>query len=548
MRKEKLEKPFKDLYLIYNRKSTDDVDNQKNSIAYQSTEAIKFAKRERLPVATKVDIPGFCKGGIINERHTGFKEDDQLDIGEDGRIQYRIERPKFEKLVHSLIRGEFKGVIFLCWDRASRNKNDDNVIRKLMKFKDVDIQFVQTKYDDTSAGELHKDVDGMFAQHHSRNTSEKVRNTNKKLRSEGICTYRAPIGYENNGDPRDKPFDPIRAPLVKQIFEKYSEGTWSLADLTKWANENGLTTRPVRRKRTSEEMLRDEEVKIDPITRPITFNYIHKILTNSFYIGKVLGNNGIYVDSISHQPLVSEDLFYRVQSLLKHRKVSIHYKNKLYYAYRGMVRCDSCGRVYTPYEQKGIEYYGARCARECTNTNRNINSDFIEAKVGEIMFKMVFTKEELEDIDRQVRNEVSTLEESRVVKIKELERQKRKLNEDLSYLRNNKLSLLKNGVYSGEDYLAEEADIAQKVENIRKEEENCDVSMREVVKDVVFLSELLEDAYLYYTLAKAPEKQRIITKIFSELTVSEETMKYKCRNGFKVLENKKSLLCDLNDT
>src|SRR3989344_2014490 len=446
MRKEKLEKPFKDLYLIYNRKSTDDVDNQKNSIAYQSTEAIKFAKRERLPVATKVDIPGFCKGGIINERHTGFKEDDQLDIGEDGRIQYRIERPKFEKLVHSLIRGEFKGVIFLCWDRASRNKNDDNVIRKLMKFKDVDIQFVQTKYDDTSAGELHKDVDGMFAQHHSRVTSEKVTNTNKKLRDEGVCTYRAPIGYENNGNPRDKPFDPIRAPLVKQLFEKYAEGTWSLADLARWANENGLTMRPVRRKRTPEEMLQDEEVKIEAVARPLTFNHIHKIITNSFYIGKVIGNNGVYVDSVSHQPLIDEALFYRVQSLLNTKKVSVHYKNKLYYPYRGLIRCSNCKRVYTPYKnkKKQIEYYGVRCVKGCDNAHTNINVDYIESKVGKILFQLSFTKEELAEIDSQVRNDVSVLEEKRIAKIKAIEQEKRTLRDSLSYLRTNKLSLLKS--------------------------------------------------------------------------------------------------------
>ncbi len=223
------EKPYKDQYLIYNRKSTDDLDNQKNSIAYQTMEAIRFAKREKLPIA-KATIEGFCKDGIISEKHTGFKEDNGINITEDGSIKIKIDRPKFEKLVHSLVNGEYKGVIFLCWDRASRNKSDDNVIRKLMKFKDVDIRFVQANYDNTSAGELHKDVDGMFAQHHSRVTSEKVTNTNRKLRAEGVCTYKAPIGYLNTGDPRNKPFDPERAPLVKQLFEKYSDGTWSLAD------------------------------------------------------------------------------------------------------------------------------------------------------------------------------------------------------------------------------------------------------------------------------------------------------------------------------
>ena len=113
----------------------------------------------------------------------------------------------------------------------------------------------------------------------------------------------------------------MRSPLVKQLFEKYAEGNWSLADLARWANENGLTSPPSRRKRTYEEMLLDEDVKIEPVARPLTFNHIHKILTNSFYIGQVLGNDRVFVKSISHTPLVDENIFYKVQGLLNTKKV-----------------------------------------------------------------------------------------------------------------------------------------------------------------------------------------------------------------------------------
>jgi site-specific DNA recombinase len=208
------EKPYKEYYLIYSRKSTDDIDNQKNSLSYQVSEAIKFAKREHLRIAP-LDVTSFCTSGIIKEKHTGFKEDnDSFNINADGTFSYKIERPKFFKLVKDLKDGYFKGVIFLCWDRASRNKNDDSILRKLMKLG-VDIRFIQTQYDSkSSAGELHMDVDGMFSQHYSRVISEKVCNQNIKLREEGICTYRAPVGYINSGDPRNKPIDPVRGPIV----------------------------------------------------------------------------------------------------------------------------------------------------------------------------------------------------------------------------------------------------------------------------------------------------------------------------------------------
>src|SRR5260221_2613734 len=102
----------------------------------------------------------------------------------------------------------FKGVICLCWYRASRNKGDDTIIRKLMK-AGVDIRFTLAQYDKTSAGELHMDIDGMFSEHHSRVTREKVTITFRNARARGLCTHRAPVGYLNPGGMEHKPFDPV---------------------------------------------------------------------------------------------------------------------------------------------------------------------------------------------------------------------------------------------------------------------------------------------------------------------------------------------------
>ena len=42
---------YTDCYIVYTRKSTDDADNQKNSIAYQKLEAIRYNQREQINVA-----------------------------------------------------------------------------------------------------------------------------------------------------------------------------------------------------------------------------------------------------------------------------------------------------------------------------------------------------------------------------------------------------------------------------------------------------------------------------------------------------------------
>jgi site-specific DNA recombinase len=400
---------FRDHYLVYNRKSTDEPENQKNSIRYQKSENVRFAFRQGLSVAT-ITIDGFCTDGIISEKHSAFKEDTELIIEDNGLVQFRIERPKFYKLIQFLNKGYFKGVVILCWDRISRNKGDETVIRKLIK-AGIDFRFVLATYDKSSAGALHMDIDGMFAEHHSRVTSEKVSLTIKSQRERGICTYKAPVGYLNLGRMDHKPFDEERGPVIRQLFELYATGTWTLKALTRWAVEQGFTMPPFRRRKTLEEKLAEEEddvsQTIQPISRIPTYTGMQKILTNPFYSGKVLGNNGIYVQSNSHEALISQELFDKVQIALNKKKVSMHYAEQVHIPFRGLIRCEDCKRLYTPYIKKGIVYFGARCAANCTNTHKSFNIDFILASIEERIENFRFTQKEYDLLDEQTSTDIA---------------------------------------------------------------------------------------------------------------------------------------------
>lgn len=533
---------YRQSYLVYIRKSTDEPNNQKNSIPYQKVEGMKFAHREKLSVAP-VTLGGFCTDGIISEKHSGFKEDDDLIITKDGLVQYRIDRPKFQKLVQFLSRGLFQGVICLCWDRVSRNKGDDTVIRKLMR-KGIEVRFVYANYDKTSAGALHMDIDGMFAEHHSRVTSEKVRLTAHNLRGQGIVTYKAPIGYLNQGNMLHKPLDPERAPIIKKLFALYATGDWSLADLVRFANKQGLTTVPTRRRRTREEILAedDEEVKIEKVSRPMTISYVHKILNNPFYIGKIMGNKGEYIRSISYEPLVSDELFNRVQQALKRANVSVRYTEKIALSFRGMVRCAGCGRTYTPYLQKGIQYFGARCAGSCPNRKKSFNIKFLEREIGRFMEKLVLTQDELTQMDAAISTDISLFEEKRLKGIDINDRRKKQIREDLAYLRTNRLQLLKSAVYTPEMLVQEETALNTELSRLQDDEQTSDLSMEKVVEDVQKLSELLKHSLEYYSNAKSLEKEQMAKLIFSELFVSENALQYHCKSGFQVLNNHPLLL------
>ena len=535
---------YRDYYFIYNRKSTDDEDNQKNSISYQKTENTRFAFKEKLPIAM-ITIKGFCVDGIVSEKHSGFKEDDDITITNDGMVQYRIDRPKFQKMLQFVSQGYFKGVVCLCWDRISRNKGDDTLIRKLMR-KGVDVRFTYAKYDKTSSGALHMDIDGMFSQHHSRVTSEKVTITIRNAREKGICTYRAPMGYLNLGEMEHKPLDPERAPIIKQMFEYYARGDWSLSDLERYAKEQGFMTVPMRRKRSKDEMLaeEDETFEIEKVSRPLTANNIGRILANPFYIGKIIGNDGEYITSTSHEAIIEEKLFNEVQALLKKRKVSIHYVEKVDLPLRGIVRCEHCERVYTPYEKKCINYFSSRCVDGCPNTFKNFNFSFIAKEIGKLISNLYFTDAEIVEMDARTGTGIALLEEKRQKNIDVSERQKKKLREDLAYIRSNKLSLLKSGVYTPEALLEEETKLETEINTLINGEYTSELAMSETMKEIKKLSELIKNVVPYYDFAKPHEKEKIIRIIFSELYVSKNTLRYKLKKGFECFENRLHALCD----
>jgi hypothetical protein len=211
---------------------------------------------------------------------------------------------------------------------------------------------------------------------------------------------------------------------------------------------------------------------------------------------------------------------------------------------RGIIRCGMCRRLYTPYKKKGIIYYGARCSNQCPNPTKSCNFDFIVKGVGELIERLSFTDDERSEIDARASTDIALLDTKRLNQLEENERRKKKLREDLAYLSANKLMLLRTGAYTPEMLVVEETKLSSGLAALCDTETASDVSMRETVRDVVSLSELLKNAAVVYYSATPEEKEAIIRVIFSELTLSRKTVNYKCKNGFAALASRFISVCD----
>lgn len=538
---------YGDYYITYNRKSLDEPNSQRNSIKYQRSANRKYAVDEGLPIAS-VTLEGFCTDGVISEKHSAFKETDELHIAADGMVSFRIERPKFQQLIQFLNRGCFKGVVCLCWDRISRNQADDTVIRKLMR-SGVDVRFAYASYDDSSAGQLHMDVDGMFSRHHSRVTSEKVTAVLRQSRNEGKCTHRARIGYLNVGTMDHKPFDPDRAPVIKEMFELYATGEWSQSDLCRFAKMQGLTTVPMRPRRTKEEILADEDDEdaiesIPKVSRPITENHISRILKDPFYTGRTIGNDGTYVLSTSHEALVSDELFNRVQEILKERKVSKHYVEKIDHPLRGLVRCAYCKRVYTPYEKKGILYFNARCLKGCANKKKNCNLDYVICKIRDLIAGLHFSAEDIEVFEARLNTDIHLLGERQQRDMDKIERRKKHLREQQTYLQANRLDLLSSGAYTPDGIVAEQNRLKTELQSLQEDEQLSDEALRDTFDEIVALSELIKNVIPVYDFVQPRQKETIVRMLFSELFVAHDRLSFSLKPGLECLETRLSAVSD----
>jgi hypothetical protein len=301
---------------------------------------------------------------------------------------------------------------------------------------------------------------------------------------------------------------------------------------------------PMRKKRTRAEIEQDEGdedglAMREKISHKVLYTTIQPILRNRFYIAEVLNEFGVWVPSSCHEALVSEEIFNMVQIQLNKKNKSKKYNVPLEHPFRYVFNCKDCQRSYTPYPQKGIMYCQSKCKVGCENSLKNFNiKKLLADKVRPLIEKLVFTEDELKVFEERLSTDIGVMEKNRIKLLADKDRQKHKLREDLAYLRENKLSLLRTKTYTPESIIAEEEKLENEIGSLMVEEEISEEAMRDTMQDVWKISELLKDALVYWDYADLYEKQEIVQIIFSELSISKNTLEYKVQKGFIPFETR----------
>lgn len=294
-------------YCLYARKSSESDERQIMSIDSQIDEMKVLAKRENIKVKE-----------IKIESHSAK---------ESGA------RPVFVELIKGIRSGKFNGILTWAPDRLSRNAGDLGTLVDLMDQKKL--LRIQTYSQSFTNSPNEKFLLMILCSQAKLENDNKGVNVERGLRNKCSLGWKpsmAPMGYLNQkGDGRTDELvilDPIRAPFVKQMFERVGIQGHSGRSVKRWLDKIGFETR---------------QGVLCPTSK------VHAILKNPFYYGEFEfpSGSGIWYKG-KHKPLITKELFEKVQKQLETVPKTW---NKNIFAFKTLIKCGSCGSSVTAEEK-----------------------------------------------------------------------------------------------------------------------------------------------------------------------------------------------------
>lgn len=285
-------------------------------------------------------------------------------------------RPVFNGMLKRLRQKKAAGVVIHKIDRSARNLKDWADLGELID-QGITVHFANESLDlNTRGGRLSADIQAVVAADFIRNLKAEARKGMEGRLKQGLYPFPAPVGYLDQGKGKPKAVDPVKAPLVNQLFELYGTGRYNLENLGHEAARRGLRNTTGGR------------VSIDSLSI---------MLNNPFYVGLIhIKKTGESFEGV-HQPLVRKALFDRVQSVLRGRVPTRAFQHD--FLFRRLLLCARCGYSLIGERQKGNIYY--RChTKACPETG--VREEAVDATIRDSLAAMRFTDDDKRDIEARV--------------------------------------------------------------------------------------------------------------------------------------------------
>lgn len=276
-----------------------------HSLSAQNTRLIEYAKRKNLDV---------IKSFQIIESSTRGKRKEFMQM---------IDFCKKQK--------ETIAIVADAVDRVQRSFKDSVLLDDLVRKEKIELHFYRENMiigkNSNSMDIMRWDFSVMGAKSYVLQLSENVKRSIDYKTKNGEMSGAAPTGYINckneHGKSWLKPHE-LYGPMVKKLFQAYSLGRCSLAELKRMADSMELRSRN---------------------NKPMTTSSLYSMLNNPFYYG-VMRSKGQLVKHV-YEPIITKELWDKCQEVrIGANKKPFKYSD-LPFLYRGLITCANSGRICT---------------------------------------------------------------------------------------------------------------------------------------------------------------------------------------------------------
>lgn len=350
------------------------------------------------------------------------------------------------------------------------------------------IKLLSVSEGDVSDG-LIGNIFASVAEWESEANSQRTKDALMQKYRDGWQPTPPPLGYRSVGGERERKTcepDPYEAPVIKELFEIYATGNYSILQIQDWLVDKNIVSRN---------------------GTGLGHSVINTILNNPFYYGLIRWHGQSKMGK--HAPIISKDLYETCQYvLLKHRNFLL--RRRVHdFLLRGFITCQECGQRYTAEWHKNerkLKSRGGKIAYyHCSKRDRNgCPAPYVE----------------MEDLEKQVTEQFKNMQFSEefvrlvVVKAKEkLEYNRKAASGQKQSILNFKTSLetrrnklednLLDGTIDRETYRRKHDEIQLKIQNadfqLREIEASCSIDMDLIEEILAFTRNI------YKTYTEAPK-------------------------------------------
>jgi site-specific DNA recombinase len=459
-----------------------------------------------------------------------FCEKKSMNIVKEFQEDYsakNFNRPEWKRL-NAFAKKNKKDIDYLLvvdWDRFSRNAYE--ALGVINDFKNIGIEVncigKWIDYNDPAQTIMQLMYLGI-PEVDNKIRSQKVQIGMRQGLKEGRWNVMQPIGYISGKDELGKTLmqlDPIKAPLINELFSIFSLGVYSQNDILK--------------------MSKFRKLKLSKST-------LSRTLKNILYIGdiKIVAKYDEPEQIVKglHKPIVTREIFNKVQYLLASRNRNISKQNKMRddMYLRGHLKCVKCGGNLTgsaSTSKTGAKHYYYHCnrAKGCKESFRvkDAHNELIN------LFRDLKTPVEVCDLFELVLEEY--YKTSKQTQYNDIQRLKSEI-EGLELKKDKLLEKLLDEVISNNLYSKHTKNIDKELTEKRNELLNLNDYQKDLSEYINYGLKLMQNLEIFFEQSDVNIKNKLLSSIFDE-KIEFDGKKYrtpKFKEGFGFIYQKISEL------